>query len=534
MVLANWRHYDVTVAMYWATICALLQTNSSCRRAVQCASAQCSAYLEVTDVQKLAQFCAWLPQHAGLVDSLSVQTWDVEPAALAANWPAAEPLITTALQQSVLAGSRNPAMDALGGASGLSIRSCSIVCPTSPALLDALAAVSSLTDLSLSCASSQPTAAVCAALGRLRNIQKLHLDDAKQSKGVVTAELALAVQQLQQLTSLWLEHCMHPDLLQHLPTGMQELCVFNLGASPGAAFVPAHELPAAEPIRVDLQHLTRLTSLCLNTLVPLSGDSVLPKELITLYAHGPCNFHPSSKLESLLVTAPQQSLGLMQFLPKLPHLQDLSVRMSEYCGDARDAEFAAVLAAVQQATQVTVLDWNCGELRPRGPERAAENAVIATNLGIGSVLAGLTHLRKLDVVFPGIPESELSKLTALTSPEKLGLSFCGEGVTDAVVVALASRLRKLQDLRLTQFERHYTSLSHAVWPALVSLTALSSLDVQSGPLMGDQDLQQLTALTGLQLLLVTNKASSSLSDEGRASFLAAMPQLTLHNLSDWH
>jgi len=127
--------------------------------------------------------------------------------------------------------------------------------------------------------------------------------------------------------------------------------------------------------------------------VPLSENSLLPKELIALSAHGPCNFHPSSKLESLRVTAPQQSLELMQFLPNLPQLRYLTVLvlvdMSEYYGEARDTEIAAVVAALQHATQVRALDWDFSGLRPF----AEETAVIATNLGIGSVLSGLTHLR---------------------------------------------------------------------------------------------------------------------------------------------
>jgi len=128
--------------------------------------------------------------------------------------------------------------------------------------------------------------------------------------------------------------------------------------------------------------------------VPLSENSVLPKELIALSAHGPCNFNPSSKLEILLVNEPQQSLGLMQFLPNLPQLRDLSMDMRWYYGDA---EIDAVVAAVQRTTQVTALDWGFGSLwlgsNLDAAEREAEHAVIATDLGIGGVLGGLSRLR---------------------------------------------------------------------------------------------------------------------------------------------
>jgi len=101
--------------------------------------------------------------------------------------------------------------------------------------------------------------------------------------------------------------------------------------------------------------------------------------------------------------------------------------------------------------------------------------------------------------FPGIPESELSKLNALTALEELNLIKSLTDVTDAVVVALASRLRKLQDLSLQSCElmqpAQCTSLSHAVWPALGSLTALSDLNLPQGPVLRDEDLQHLTTLT---------------------------------------
>lgn len=218
----------------------------------------------------------------------------------------------------------------------------------------------------------------------------------------------------------------------------------------------------------------------------------------------------------------------MQFLPKLPKLRELSVDMRECYGDA---EKAAVVAAVQRATQITALDWNCRVVRPRQTGSAAENAAMAANHSPpmpSAVLAGLPRLRKLRVNHPGIPESELSKWTALTYLEQLQLSFCGEGATDSVVVALASKLRKLQHLKLVECG----SLSQAVWPALGGLTALSRLDVQLGsPFMRDQDLQHLTSLTALGFLRVLGKVS----DEAEASFLAAMPQLTRRNLwlSEW-
>jgi len=500
------------------TICALLQTSSACRRAVQHATADCAADFTVNELKKLAQFSAWMPHHAGLITSLSIGWYWAGPAPLAGSWPVAEQLISAAVQQSLHASN-----DVDGKASSVCIRiSClSIPCPASPALFKALAAVSSLTSLNIACAPSQPTAAVCAALGRLHSLRDLQLAS-QGCSGMVTAKVAVALQQLQQLTALCLAPCMHPDMLQHFP-GSVRVLQFRVALVPDAKFGPAHELSQEPPVCIDLHHLTQLTDLRVDTSVPLSGDSVLPKELMKLSAEGPCNLHPGSKLEDLMLNAPQQSLRLMQHLPQLPQLPQLrylSLQMSEYHGDASEAEIVAVVAAVQHATQVTGLDWNFSGLKLS----AEDNAVLATDLGIGSVLAGLTQLLYLYVGLPGIPEAEVLRLTALTSLTELQLFRCGEGVTDMVLVAVACRLRKLHVLELLSC----SNLSNAVLPALGSLTTLSRMSLTCWPAMSDEGLQQLTTLTALRHLWVEGLGNApALSAEGRSGFLAAMPQLSV-------
>jgi len=531
LVLSEWEYYSVTEMR---SICALLQTSSACRRAVQHATtAYCEAEFAVTELKKLAQFCAWLPQQPGLITDISI-SWCNGPAELTANWPVAEQLISAVVEQSLHA-SKDPSADPADRASSLCISYLAVPCPASPALFKALAAVSSLTSLNLACAPSQPTAAVCAALGRLRTIQELDLENAvldlenavtnedsvndEECSGMVSTKLALALQQLQQLTLLRLAPCVHPDLLQHLPSSVEELNL-RIAVVPGAKFVPAHEVSQESPVCIDLCHLTRLTSLCLKTSVPLSGDSVLPKELITLTAHGPCNFHPGGKLTSLMVTAPQQSLGLMQHLPQLPQLRDVTVSMSKYYGEASEAEVFAVVAAVQHATQVTGLDWRFSGLNLS----AEDDAVLASDLGIGSALAGLAQLQQLHVKHFHMPEAEVLKLTSLTSLIELNLSNCGEGVTDMAVVALACNLKELQALDLAACR----SLSQAVMPALGSLKSLSRLDFACGPTMTDAGLQQLTTLTALQHLWIRELQNApALSDGGKAALRAAMPQVRM-------
>jgi len=91
------------------------------------------------------------------------------------------------------------------------------------------------------------------------------------------------------------------------------------------------------------------------------------------------------------------------------------------------------------------------------------------------------------------------------------------------VVALACRLKKLQDLNLAGC----SSLSQAVLPALGSATALSWLEFACGPAMTYEGLQQLTTLTALRNLFIEGlENSSAWSDGGYAGFRDAMPLLS--------
>jgi len=560
VLLANWVGWMNPILR---TACALLQTNSACRQAVQHAAASGTAHISAKSYTKLAQFSAWLHNHAGLLTSIHISTWDkpkepslARPAdsnSWTAHWPAAQHLLSTALQQSLDRSTASPISTA-GMSHHGRIADFNSPCPTSPALLDALAGFSSLTRLSVSCSPGQPAPSVCDALGRLRSLESLHLEFAAGRRmTVVSPQLASALHQLQALTSLSLDPHILPDQLWSLPSGLQYLC----------AHVAAEEVPEVEqqeeeeeeeveqqqeeeeeqeqeeeeeeeeeeqewvpPVQIDLQQLTQLTRLILYTSAPVSEASVLPENLVQFYVRGPVDVHPSSNLQALDVSDPQKSLGLMRFLPNLPQLRKLKVCMSAY---EDDDSVADVFAAIQQATQVRKLDWNIMHL---GLD-AEDNAALATELQLGSVLGGLTHLEKLHLQLDGIPESEVLQLTALTQLTELCLDYCFKGVTDVVVVALAVRLKELRVLSL----RNCGLQSQAVLPALASLQSLSELTVDyinigppksSGLVVTDEGLQLLTTLTCLTQLYISSR--SVWTNEGRARFLAAMPQLVDHNL----
>jgi len=493
VLLANWNPLQCDYSnRIVCTACALLQTNSACRQAVQHAAACGAVFLSVKGCTELAQFSAWLPKHAGLITSIHISKMveakepslpgPAEPGSSTAAWPAAQHLLTTALQQSLDVSTASSST--AGRSHNVRITVFGSPCPTSPALFDALAAFSSLTRLSLPCSPGQPTPAVCDALGRLRSLEYLFLetaakdDEAGRALTVVSPGLAAAMHQLQALTCLSLGPYIPPDQLWGLPSSLRMLY-----AHVAAEEVLEEEQEWVPPVRIDLQQLIQLTCLILSSSAPVSEDSLLPENLIHFYVRGPVNAHPGSNLQALNVPDPLNSLGLMRSLPNLPQLRTLTLDMGAWQDDDSWAGIVTVAAAIHQATQVCELKWDFMDLGLT----AKDNAALATELQLGRLLAGLTHLGKLDLQLPAIPEPEVLQLTALTQLTELRLDYCGKGVTDVVVVALAARLRELRVLSLCNCG---LQSPEAVLPALASLQSLCGLrienPVQPGPGIGLQ------------------------------------------------
>jgi hypothetical protein len=166
------------------TVCRLLQTCKTWRTALQqCAAGNLRIHRgsprpeqDMESMQDLALFCSWLKQHAGLVGSVNFQgpnTGIFRTRGRDAYCDAAEQLLALGLQEAAAAAPaavtpmRNP----------LQLRSCSISCVRSPALLLALPMSVTRLDLQYSeawrsglCFDSSSIAAAVAQLSQLRSL----------------------------------------------------------------------------------------------------------------------------------------------------------------------------------------------------------------------------------------------------------------------------------------------------------------------------------------------------------------------------
>jgi hypothetical protein len=222
----------------------------------------CSTYAEqqMTSMQKLARFCSWLKQHAGLVGSISFidanMGWGYGELNEACR-EAAEQLLALALQEAAAAAAAPPEAALIRTA--LQLRSCSISCVCSSALPLALPA--SVTHLDLSHSTRAWRSGLCldsssitAAVAQLSQLRSLNL-----TGGVGNACLA-AVGQLGHLTRLDISN-VHvrgdgADAgrcdLQLLPQQLQSL-VLTVTSKGGPATVALGHVTALKELCVTLQ-----------------------------------------------------------------------------------------------------------------------------------------------------------------------------------------------------------------------------------------------------------------------------------------
>jgi hypothetical protein len=238
----------------------------------------CSKHEEqqMRSMQKLAWLCSWIKQHAGLVGCISFEGayrgWGcTEPGD--AYCEAAEQLLALALQEAAAAAAAPPAAALIRTA--LQLRSCSITCAWSSALLLALPA--SLTHLDLMHSSGAWRSGVCldsssitAAVAQLSHLRSLHL------VGEVGNACLAAVGQLAQLTALDISRvavraegadAVRRDL-HLLPQKLQSL-VLTVSSKGG-------------PARVALGHLTALKKLAVRLPCSAATGSSLPSSLTAL------------------------------------------------------------------------------------------------------------------------------------------------------------------------------------------------------------------------------------------------------------
>lgn len=521
-------------------MCALLRVSTGCRRAAQSAVGSCDVSFEKEDINKLAAFSAWLPQHAGLVSSILISSrWGK-------TWPAAEQLICAALERCLLPGDPISAksirsVEAAAAAAAvpfnsrstkplLRLSSFSAPWVTTPAIINSIAAAGALTHLSLTMQEQQqPSAAVCAAIGGLHSLQSMDASLAYDTPIKLSTwskswqipqiphQLSASVHKLQQLTRFVLELPMEPAQAQQLPGSLQHLF----------AVLKAPSNNPAGPFHVNLRHLTALTCLVLQCSAEVSEDSVLPEGVVDLYVDGACNAVLGKQLTQLELTTPHKCLGLLRRLPRLPTLGRLELAVNDNYTKPSLIETAAVVAAVGTATQLTYFKM-----------RVVESTMMSHTEVVewGAAVAKLVNLQSLTMDLDGAAEADALKLTALTRLTKLDLNYSGESVSDLVATAWACRLRNLRVLELENCGVH----SQAISPVFATLPELESLDLCDGKLhITDAGLLLLSSLTKLTSLRLGNRPDgpsvNAVSNQAVERLIASLPRLRdhdLHSLND--
>lgn len=245
-------------------LCSLLQVSSTVRRVLQQARGGCSLRHCTSQhtMLRFSSFCSWLPQHSGMLSSLSV---DCRLVATREDRQVMGHMLQAALQAST---ARVPGEAA---PPGLQLEAYSTICVgITPALLSAVARTRpQQVVLNVQPNKDELPAAAYAALGTLRSVRALsvswtgRLDE--QQAATPFQDLCAGIGQLNELTELTLSVAVWPLGLQLLPASLQQLSL-GMHAAAGTA-------------QQDLTHLTALTGLSILHLGISQEDSITPVRL---------------------------------------------------------------------------------------------------------------------------------------------------------------------------------------------------------------------------------------------------------------
>lgn len=484
-------------------IASWLQINHACRNALQQAVGQ----LEVYDchfqysTERLAAFAAWLPRHAGLVARLLLTSWAHEGDSSDDQAPAAEQLITFALQLTCA-----PALAAAPSAA-LQLQSFSTLYVFSPAALNSLAVCSGLTNLELSMMSKQRvTVAFCESIGRLCSLKKLHcsLYADEPEADVFPHRFAEALAHLCKLESLQAHSKLPLSGLTHLPSSLRQMYV---------ELDHAHGPPAD----VDLSHLVNLQELECSIPGGMGSSSIMPAGLSGLTVIGPVEASKGlQQVQELLLCDADGSLPLLQQLPAMTALQYLRLGL----GGCNHQQLQDVAAAVSAGTQLTGLDL----FNTQSDQWHDDDTTL--DLGttqLHSSLALLPRLKALHISGLSINDEDAMHFTALSSLTELELAHL-PNIGDLAIAAMMNRLTGLRLLCLHALEIS----SPLLWPAVACLTNLQRLSCDCcGPTAQTLHLlAPLTNLTSLELEEETDDDGSRLMTvEAERSFLQKIPHL---------
>jgi hypothetical protein len=444
-------------------------------------------------MQKLALFCSWLKQHAGLVGSIaftgaSMTGGDTE--AGAAYCDAAEQLLALSLQEAAAAAAAPTGAAQIR--TGLQLQGCSIHCVRSSALLLALPA--SLQHLHLQ--QNKPWAcnwrsglcldssSITTALARLSHLRSLALD-----REVGNACLA-AVGQLGHLTELTISNVHVPA--DSVAAGRCDMHLLPQQLQSLEVTVSSNGVSAA----VALGHVTALRTLEFELQCSTGPSSSLPSSLTALTVLLDEQDTTAGSAQYLGMTALQQlqrlkAIGLQepQVLEQLSTLVALT-RIELGYANAASAQRAASgwqhlsmlrsLSIDSDINDPAQLDIAQGAVLLQGLAAATSLTglyigapIVHEGLQLCAHLTGLSQLQMLKIHNAGVASrSDALHLAALTSLTQLNL-WGAVGVDDVAASVLALRLTRLQDLRLV-----YCGMrSAAALPSIATMTGLTHLEL---------------------------------------------------------
>jgi hypothetical protein len=501
--------------------CRLLQVSREVRAAVQRSSAAHSIRVHRKGA-RAAGMSRWLPAHAGLVaqlhlysgqqtdgrDNVSMRLQQLLARVLQVSAPPAAADVSNGLQQLLARALQVCAPPAAAAPAGerpalvppLRLRSFSTDTVLSTDVVHLLAALNSLTALTLSeMSAGMFTPAVCAALARLTTLEELTIEPCKDALG---EHMAAALAPLRRLTHVRLSNvspAAASSITEALPGSLQCVELDEQRLHAGA-------MGSKQPVVVQLQHLSSLRELTLGWRVTLSSASALPAGLSELHAVVGST-HPGEQLRQL---AMQDGIAMLGRLAE----QTALVRLTALLMHRQLQQAGPCLAACRS---LHTLDL-------RGIPFIPLQRQVDSSLVLSAHLAQLPLLRCLHLCNVPLPQRDLLQLTALT--RLLDLSFWRCATVDALVVnVLALALTRLWVLHVSECGAQHEGTLPVVARACPHLSVLTLVDrgmrVTAGALM------QLTQLRELTLLVLHEDSWGWSQEHGadESAFLQRMPAL---------
>jgi hypothetical protein len=391
-----------------------------------------------------------------------------------------------------------------------------------PAALGALASSSCLTQIQLSRVPPQRfTAELCAALGSLRCLRKLHCwlhGHVQSASKSFPPEFVTAVAGLTQLEELTAHGFVPVTSLAALPASLTHLAI-------QVCQMKGSKAAAGGRAKLQMGHLTKLQSLDLLSLSAISAQSQLPAHVTALKLLAKCGaVHCLPELQWLQLPQVCIALPMLQTAVQQPKLQDLELGLQ--C--ASQQQLQKVADALGRCTQLAELhlypkygDSLATPIFESGPEHSIDLGEVRLQL------QGLRQLQRLRLTQIKWDLKGFSQLTVLNSLTQLAMDDCD--IADAGLAVAFQRLTGLRQLNMGGCLPD----NECLLVAMACLTNLESLSlIQQKHTFTDATLPLLSPLTKLTYLTLRRPdpdepdgKEDPLSAEVEEEFLAGMPSL---------